>query len=320
MASSTPDAAVVVSTYQRSELLARLFAALEAQTYPRERFEVVIIDNASADRTEHVLTGLAARSPLNVRPLRMPHNRGPAPARNLGWRSSAAPLIAFTDDDCVPEPGWLQAGADMLHTDGRVGIVQGCTLRPAEADTYAYTDWTIAREIIRPTPWFEGCNLFLRREALDAAGGFDESIGWFGEETALGWAVLAAGWDRAFADDAVVRHDLTERGLRWHLRNRFLEGNLVGIARRYPQLRREGFWRPWAIHRVNAMFALGVAGTVAARWRRWALLAWLPYWREVWLPAGLTRRLKYVPQRVAVDAAGCAGMVRGSVRHRLVVL
>lgn len=317
---TTPDIAVAVSTYQRPELLERLVSALEAQSLPGERFEVVIADNGSTDDTFAVLEKLAAATPLSLRPLRLEQNRGPARARNAAWRASTAPYVAFTDDDCVPEPGWLDGGLRMLRFDDSIGVVQGRTTLPADADTYPWSDWTVSRDIRQPTPWFEGCNLFFRRDALEAVGGFDESIGWFGEETALGWGVLAGGWDRAFADDAVVRHDLTERGLDYHLRQRYLEGNMVAIARRFPTLRRQGFWRPWAMHRVNALFALGGAGVVFGAWKRPALLLAGPYLWAIRPVGSKSPKLRLLGERIAVDAAAFAGHARGSIRLRRLVL
>ncbi len=318
-----PDVVVCVSTYRRPQLLPRLVAALEKQTYPADRFEIVVVDNGSGDTTPSVLRSLADASPLRLRSLVLEQNRGPAGARNRAWRTSRAPLVAFTDDDCEPEPEWLESGVALLGWDKSIGVVQGRTLVPVDAGSYPWTDWTVFRDIRWPSPWFEGCNLFFRREALEAVGGFDEDIGWYGEETSLGWALLAAGWERAFADDAVVRHDLSERGWRYHMRQRYLEGNMVRIAARYPALRQEGFWRPWAMHRRDALFALavlGAVGVVAGPWRKVALALAVPYLWEQRPPARRHRKAALLAERVAVDAGAFAGTVAESVRARIFVL
>lgn len=315
---STPEISVVVPTYRRSERLPRLVAALEAQTLDPARFEVLIVDNGSGDETSALLADLAAHSPLRLRPLVIDDNRGPARARNLGWRSTEAPFVAYTDDDCVPVPEWLERGLFQLEADERVGVVQGRTEKP-DVPGYPWTDWTVYREILWPSPYFEGCNLFFRREALEATGGFDESIPFGGEDTAAGWGVLAAGWQRVFEQDAVVRHDLVERGVRWHMTMAWREGNLLGVARKYPQLR-SGFWRPWALRPQNLVFATGVIGTLLAARRRPALLLWLPW---LWMrrpPRGHHRYLRLYAERFAVDASVFAGMAAASVKHRQLVL
>jgi glycosyltransferase involved in cell wall biosynthesis len=319
MAGDGVDVAVVVPTYRRADRVARLVAGLEAQSLGPDRFEVVVVDDCSDDGTADRLAALAGRSPLRLRVLRTPSNGGPAAARNLGWRSTGAPVVAFTDDDCVPRPGWLAAGLRLLAADPAIGIAQGRTeLPPGEAPS---TSWPVYREIYRPTPWFEGCNLFVRREALAAAGGFDETIAWFGEDTVLGWAVVDGGWSRGFADGAVVVHDVEERGLRWHVEQGRLEANLVAIARRFPAMRAE-LWRPWAVRPVTVAFlaAAGGAAAVVATRRRWPLVAALPYagrrLRDLWGPGGA----RMMAERVVVDAAIADAMVRASIRHRMLLL
>ena len=317
----TPRISVIVPTFRRAELLPRLIAALEAQDLPLDAFEVVVIDDASGDDTPAVLAELAAGSPLALRVLCMDVNHGPARARNVAWRAATAPYLAFTDDDCVPAPSWLRWGLAALEADRRVGVVQGATLLPIGQRPTGR--WTAYREVVAPSPWFEGCNLFFRREALEAAGGFDEDIAWYGEDTAAGWAVLAAGWGRAFEEAAVVRHDLDERGVRWHLQRAYGEGDLVGIAARFPDLRRSGFWRPWALRPLNVAFAAGVAGSaaaVAARRPAVGVAAWLPWTVLRRPPLDTPGFLRYLGERWLVDGAVFVGMKVAAVRHRRLVL
>jgi len=308
--------AVVVPTYNRAPALNRLVAALERQTLPVEHFEVVVVDNASRDDTPARLAELAAQSPLHLRHL-VEKRRGPAAPRNTGWRASSAPVVAFIDDDCVPEPGWLAAGWNAVTADERLGVVQGHTLKPPDAQL---GDWTLWREISGPTPFFEGCNIFYRRAALEQGGGFDEEIGNYGEDTALGWAVVEAGWERAYANAAVAYHDVEERGVRYHLRTGLLERNVAGVAKRFPEFRQEAFWRPWAFRRENAAFTVAVVGLLLGLWRRPALALVVPY---LWLrrpPRAHPRRTRLLLERLAVDAAQFAGMRVGSLRHRILVL
>lgn len=319
---SEPEITVVVATHRRPGLLPRLVAALEAQTLGPDRFEVVVIDNASGDETLRVLAELAAKSPVRIRIQTMDVNRGPAAARNAGWRSATTPFVAFTDDDCDPSPRWLESGLTQLRFSERVGLVQGRTVKPDDRD-YPYTDWTTYREVLWGSPWFEGCNLFFRRDALAATGGFDEDLYLGGEDTTAGWAVLSAGWEGVFDQDAVVRHDLAERGVAWHARSAWREGNLLGVARKYPGLRQQGFWRPWAFRPHNVVFAAAVAGTVAGiASRRPGVVAasWAPW---VWMrrpPRGHHRYGRLLAERWWVDAATFAGMKVAAVKHRQLVL
>ncbi|MBA2496383.1 MAG: glycosyltransferase [Acidimicrobiia bacterium] len=316
----TPEIAVVCSTYRRAAQLRCLVAALEAQNLDGARYEVVLVDNASGDDTAATLAELAAASPLRIRALATDVNRGPALARNRGWRSTAAPLIAFIDDDVEPVPGWLEAGLVALGADPRLGVVQGRTKPPDGTDRAALPAWSLIHDITGPEAHFPACNIFYRRAALEAAGGFDEDIGWWGEDTALGWAVLANGWARDFAADAVVVHPCVPRGVRWQLRQGWNERQIIRLAGIYPEFRRAGFWRPWAFRRRDALFALGLASAVVGlRWRP-ALLGVLPYLEDArpsvrrpgWARAGV--------ETVAVDIVRFASHVTGDLRYRLFVL
>lgn len=314
---STPSVSVVVPTYRRPHLLPRLVAALEAQTLPVEQFEVLIVDNASHDDTSGVLAQLAAGSPLQLRPLQVEVNEGPAPARNLGWRTASAPYVAFTDDDCVPRPDWLDQGLRTCRATPRLGVLQGATLLPPEHPRRG--PLSVYREIVEPSPYFEGCNVFFPREVLERTGGFDETFPFGGEDTAAGWSAIEGGREWVFDETTVVAHDVTERPLRWHLMMAFREGNTVDVARRHPELRK-AFWRPWAHRRSNVAFAAGAVGLLAAvRWRPAALAA-LPW---LWMrcpPLTHHGALPTFAFRLANDAAVCAGMVAASARNRTLVL
>ena len=312
----SPRVSVVEPTRNRAARLPRLVAALEAQTLPHAEFEVVLVDDASTDATPSVLTRLRETSPLMLRAISQPCRTGPAGARNAGWRSTSSAVVAFTDDDCIPEPGWLAAGLAALEAEPHTGVLQGKTL-PEEGQPL--DGFVATRSVARASPFFEACNLFLRRSALEQSGGFDEDLGLHFEDTALGWAVLDAGWERAFAGGALVHHDVTRPGIGWFLRKALLDGHAVKVLRDYPAFGRE-LWRPWCVEPRRAAFAAAlVAVMLGLRWRP-ALVAALPY---AWLrrPRSLSRAgAEQLAGSVTLDAATFAGMVRGWIRWRRFLL
>ncbi len=312
-----PEVCVVCSTFRRADRLPRLLAALEAQTYPFDRVEVRLVDNGSGDDTAAVLEELAAATPLRLVPMSIAVNRGPAAARNAGWRATSAPFVAFTDDDCVPAPGWLAAGVATLGAVPDAGVAQGPVTLGQDVPL---GPWTVFRQHDGPTPYFEGCNLFFRRAALESTGGFAEDIGWYGEDAEAGWRVVDGGWGRTFAPDAVVAHDVEERPFRWHLRNAYLERNLIGVGKRHPGFAAETYWRPWAWRPEMAGMAValvGVAGTLASPWSLVLAAPWL--WQR-WPRRGFRSMPLLGPKRAALDAVALAGHVEGSLRHRTFVL
>jgi GT2 family glycosyltransferase len=301
-----------------------LVAALSAQTLDHSRFEVVIVDDCSTDGTAATLDRLVASSPLNLRRLRTETNSGgPSKPRNLGWRVTSAPVVAFLDDDCIPEREWLEEAVAAMDDHPRWGLGQGCTL-PEEDVLGSNGRWFVWRKVAGPTCWFEATNIFYRRAALEEAGGFDETIKWWGEDTDLGWRVKEAGWESGFAEGAVVRHELIDRGWRWAAKFGWLDHRVIAVAARHPHIRAEGFWRPWAITRQNAEFALALTSlAVAVKWKPAALGA-VPYLvirRPPFRTRGVNRETIAIGlQTVAVDAVRFAGHIRGSIAARVFVV
>ncbi|HEY2428771.1 MAG TPA: glycosyltransferase family A protein, partial [Acidimicrobiales bacterium] len=111
--SAPPQVSVVIPTHNRAGMVTETLRALGGQE-DAPPFEVIVVDDASTDDTQDVLRLLADGFPVPLIALRQATNRGPATARNQGWRSARGDIVCFTDDDCVPQPGWLAALVDGL--------------------------------------------------------------------------------------------------------------------------------------------------------------------------------------------------------------
>lgn len=310
---------VVVSTHGRAGLAARLVTALERQTLSRDEFEVVVVDDGSWDGTAAVVSEVAARSPLDVRIVRRAFNGGPAAGRNTGWQVARSPVIAFTDDDCVPADDWLAQGLAAMGDD--VAVVAGRTVpAPEQADRLG-RPWTrtVRADEAR---FFQCCNVFYRRDVLDAVGGFDVTFR-TGEDTELSLRAQAQGAGTAFAETSLVFHDVRDGQFRDALREAVRWTDLPGVIARHPDARRflhhRVFWK-----RSHPVAVLAALGLVAARRRRVALMLLVPWvvHRTVEAPvcAGRRRRWLTLPQAFAVDLLEVATMLRGSLRHRALVL
>lgn len=208
-----PRIAVVVSTRDRPERLERSLAALSASIAPGD--EVVVVDSASADdRTRRVAEGLGLRAVRCERP-------GLSRARNAGVAVCDAPIIAFTDDDCIVDASWIEHVRAVLAEDPALGFVTGRVLA-AEAGRVQLS--TLDRGEPRrfeqganPFGFGHGANMAMRRSALDAAGPFDEELGAgaplrAGEDKDMFWRILRAGWVGAYVPELVVTHDQWRRG------------------------------------------------------------------------------------------------------------
>lgn len=194
---------VVVPTYRRPELLGRCLSALAAQDLPADDYEVIIADDATREQTRRQVESFAAYAPCTIRYIPVSEVHGPAAARNAGGRAARAPLIAFTDDDTVPDPGWLSAGAGALERDSELAAVTGQTIVPLST---APTDHE-RNEAGLESAEFITANCFCRREVLVLLGGFDERFpaAWR-EDSDLHFRLLERGAKLRKVPAAVVIH------------------------------------------------------------------------------------------------------------------
>ena len=317
----TREVAVVVSTHGRSGYLRGLLDRLDRQDAPS--FEVVVVDNGSRDDTWEVLTSWAARTHLPVLGLRVDFRDGPAVPRNTGVARTSSPVLAFTDDDCLPAADWLSRLLPALDDPG-VAAVQGQT-RP-EADGWG-GPWGRSLTVQAVTGLCETANLACRRADFLAAGGFPSrrllSGRAFGEDVLLG-AALARRGRVVLRQDAVVEHRVLPGSYRDFLRERHRLGGFPLLARAVPQLRSSALGGVFLSRRTAAADAgiVGVVGSVLLRRPALALAA-LPWALASWHgAAGRPGRPRVVraTQVAAGDVVGLAGLVEGSIRARRLLL
>lgn len=314
------DVSVVVATRDRSASLARLLAALEEQTLPRRRFEIVVVDDGSRDDTRAILAAHAEHTAGPFRVLCHETSRGPAAARNHGWRASESPVVAFTDDDCRPEKTWLDAG--LRASQSGVAVLMGRTRADHGAAGYG-EPFSRTMECDHEDGRYPTCNVFYLRDALEAVGGFDETfLHACGEDTDLAWRVRAAGFMTGFSADAIVEHEVRPPSFSAFLSERTRFAEQVRLVARHPEARRL-FYRRWLYRRSHvhalATLALFVAALV---WPTLALvlpILWLDRFRGVSL--GRSRpRLLVAAQVLVGDLWELAVFARASMRHRTLLL
>jgi mycofactocin system glycosyltransferase len=218
-----PGVAVVVPTHDRAGALATTLAGVATwRGAGNTPVEVMVVDDASADAAGTARAAALAGATL----LRHAANRGPAAARNTGWRATTAELVAFVDADCEPAPGWLDPLVAHLD-DPTVALAAP---RIAALPTPSAPRWLAAYDAhrspldlgpteaaIRPrsrVPYVPGTALLVRRAALEAAGGFDEALR-VGEDVDLVWRLVAAGWSARYDPGAVVGHPVRGNACAW---------------------------------------------------------------------------------------------------------
>ena len=196
-----PSISVVIPTHGRPELLRRCLCAVIEQAYPPDRVEIAVVEDGGPGDAEQVVRGLQARHPgTRLRYLAVEQG-GPGAARNAGLRQASGEVIAFTDDDTIPDRRWLHEGARAIR-DG-ADAVSGRTVVPLSDDpTDAEAN---VQGLERAT--FATCNVCVKRDWLERVGGFDPCFKRaYREDSDLEFRLLDAGARLARANDAVVVH------------------------------------------------------------------------------------------------------------------
>ena len=203
---------IVIPTYGRPETLRQCLSACARLSYDRDIIEVVVVDDGNHEATRRVVTEFGHLLHLLYVP--QPERTGPAKARNAGAAKASGEYIAFIDDDCAPEPGWLD-GLDRVFMDEKEPVaVGGRTLSTFEDNVYATASQNLVDFLYewynadpRHARFFASNNFACPRAAFWEISGFD------------GGFPRAAAEDRDFCDrwrehghrlvygpEAVVRH------------------------------------------------------------------------------------------------------------------
>lgn len=233
-----PDFSVVIPTSQQSPLLLKCLDALAQQKLPRDQYEIIVVDDDNSPDTAATVTlflkqVIASGGPLEIRYLGQSQSRGPAAARNRGWRAARGRIIAFTDDDCLPQPTWLSAallsfqrGAQVVT--GQLHVTLPNSPKPAAAPQYLESGDLLS------------ANCFCRKSVLERVGGFEEAFYFaWREDNDLQFKFIEAGIPISRCPQAIVIHPM--RNTTWHtlLTNERKNYYDALLYKRHPELFRQ---------------------------------------------------------------------------------
>jgi glycosyltransferase involved in cell wall biosynthesis len=313
---------VVVASHARHLRLRWLLNALEEQTLS-EPWELVVVhdyDRATAERVigRHPLAAAGRLHSLAI----APGTGSPARQRNLGWRAARGDLVAFTDDDCRPDPTWLErlVAAARGHPGA---LVQGAT-RPDPLEHEVLRAPHVRTLLIEPlNAYLQTCNMLYPRALLERLGGFDERA-ITGEDVDLSLRAKAHGAPVTPAPDAVVFHAIESHSLPGIVRQNLKWRHLAYLVSRHPEFRRQltlGVF--WDADHLRVLAA--AAGLASARRRPRLLALAAPYVASASRRRGPGRRARAlagaeIPGQAVRQLAEVLGLAAGSVRYRTLVL
>jgi GT2 family glycosyltransferase len=200
---------IIVPTYARPQRLSECLAALAALEYRRDGFEVIVVDDGTPGGVETAVAPWRSRLDLKVI---VQDNGGPGAARNRGAREANGACIVFTDDDCVPDSGWLAAFDRALATapghllGGPVINMLDNLYSQASQDVVAYICDYYDGNAGRPR-LFTSNNMAVPSDAFRKSGGFDRSFERAaGEDREYCDRWVASGQGSTLVHEALVRH------------------------------------------------------------------------------------------------------------------
>lgn len=302
-----PPVTVVIPVRNRPRQLQACLAALERLDYPRDRLEVLVVDDASTDETPERAAAWCGRLPLRV--IRMPFRVGAAECRNQGAAAAQGEIVAFTDSDCLPHPRWLRELV-VEFVRPSVAAVGGAVL-PADEQSWLDRYEAVQSPLthgpvparVRPrgaVPYLATANVLMRRRVLLELGGFARIHP--GEDVDLIWRLCEQGWRVLYRPNGVVYHDHRDR--LWpflHRRAAYATSEVV-LVERHPAYR----------HVLTLPLALLMSvGWALSSWRRGR---WLPVFALLPILAELVSAMRSVRRAGAPISTGrlLQGELRGT--------
>jgi len=245
-----PFVSVIIPTFNRSRMLRDTVQSFLDQSYARDRFEIVIVDNNSTDDTPGVIGQLARESGL-VRTL-VERRRGAHFARNSGARTARGDILYFTDDDMIADTGLLEKIVVAFSSDSRVGAATGrilpqwqdeppsWVLEHCRNELLSLNDRGPATIISDEDPGVFSCHQAVLREAFFKAGGFNPDTNaekFVGDnETGLNIKIGELGYRFAYVGESTIRHVIpASRMNQRYLNSRFAD---QGFCDSYTSYRR----------------------------------------------------------------------------------
>lgn len=198
---------VIIPVYNDSQRLKLCLNALAKQTYSKDLYEVVVVDNASEEDIKSVVGQFSQ--------VRYAYERqsGSYIARNKGILCVKGDVLAFTDSDCIPDPDWIEKGVAHLLNTPNCGLVAGKISlffqnpqEPTAVELYEKIVLNFFQDKkLKDHQFGMTANIFTFQAVMDDVGSFDSTLK-SGGDRQWGQRVFAAGYQQVYADDACVNH------------------------------------------------------------------------------------------------------------------
>ncbi len=232
MNGNVPFISVVIPTHNRKSLLKRTLGSLQNQLYDKDKYELVVVDDGSTDGTYEEINAIASQFAYPLR-IAMQDKKGPASARNLGISLARGEIIAFTDDDCLPDPSWLREISKAFSGPG-IWAASGHVFSEIPPDIFVHALLSQSTLVSESDHFMTG-NFAVRKDAAQRIGGFDPRFEdpWF-EDYDFAYRIREAGGEIAKAADAKIHHPPRYQSFPAYLRKARFSRYLALMQAKYP--------------------------------------------------------------------------------------
>lgn len=229
------EVSVIVPAYNAVRTIGACLEALQSQTLPRARYEIMVVDDGSTDGTTDLVERIAG-----VRLLRQA-NAGPAAARNHGAREARGRILLFTDSDCIPVEAWIERMTAPFIASPEVAGVKGAYLGSQRELVARFVQLEYEEKYRRMAKYdsidfIDTYSAGYRRDVFLSAGGFDTSYPSASvEDQEFSFRLAREGHKMLFVPDGLVRHLGHADSVRRYARKKFKIGYWkVLVHKRHP--------------------------------------------------------------------------------------
>lgn len=206
MSNPPPFVSIIIPVYNDSQRLKECLSLLENQTYPRNAYEVIVVDNNSTEDLKPIVSQFSQVQYV------FESTPGSYSARNKGLDIAEGEILGFTDSDCSPAINWIEKGVAQILSHPNCGFIAGAVnfsfqnpQKPNPAEIFDSLHFLQQQKYVRENHYGATANLFTTSQIFDAVGRFNSDLK-SGGDREWGERVYKAAYEQIYAADVAITH------------------------------------------------------------------------------------------------------------------
>lgn len=322
------EVSVVIPTYNRAASLKETLKSLFKQTYPANKYELIVCDDNSSDNTEEIVKELIDKTAYNLKYIKVKSDiKGPAKVRNAGINSSSGEIIGFTDDDCIVSKNWIETAVECFKTHKEICGICGTVTTVGNCKNKKFR---IARrvDVLIDNGSYVASTVFYKKSILLKVGLFDTDMRYW-EDIELGWRIKKEG-PILFEPSLHVNHKISCISIKAYLRRFKHIEYWVLMYSKHPEHLKEDklilghFYNKSPIYIISAVLCLGSFLQESKLFTLFSVITLGTYlWAHVFVDNNLKKypsRLLLFPRYSITDIMRFICSLKASIKYKCLVL